>query len=193
MELSSWVEWCAVLGFALSLWNSVNDWRRRRVRIKLTGLEFYAMNGDRSGVYVFICGIASNPSTISASITEVSIKLDGTPYLHAERSEQVIMAVTSKPDRKHTEFTSTKLPINLPPYSAQEIVLLFHCKSVKLPPYIPLFPVGSHPEQESSVAKIPVRFRISTLSGTKRIRARASVCDYNDVMKRISKQNQMRA
>ena len=114
-DLKNWVDWCAVLGAALSIIQFMATILKSRVRISVSNAEFYPFSETSKGRYFFIRMVLTNMSSVPVGISQVTVIFPGGTEIRALRGEQIIMS-TKLRTRKGTycsEIENTHLPVNL--------------------------------------------------------------------------------
>ena len=133
MDITSWVDWCAVLGFGLSLALAIAELLRRRKRLAVSlAKAVFADEGDRLWCNLFLT--ITNQSSVAISINTVYLLTDENQKLTADDSNVPVFSQSIKSKGVNGEYSnlsaysdraSTKFPIFLQPYESRAILLSY--------------------------------------------------------------------
>lgn len=147
---SSWEGWCAVLGFALSLYLAIRDLFARRLALRISNASLYRLPSSETDLWFLLVANLSNLSSSPASVLGLNVRIPGIPACSALFGEHVVMGVTSTNLKTHqshrSELLNTPLPFNFAPLESREICAVFHLKCIQPPQWFLLHPADIHPE-----------------------------------------------
>lgn len=132
MDITSWVDWCAVLGFALSLCIAVLELARGRKHLTVDQAKVVFAEKE-----IFHCNFfftVTNRSSTAISINAIYLLTDNNRKLTADVSGAPIFSQSIKskgPDGEYSNLlaysdrTSTQFPVFLQPYESRAILLRY--------------------------------------------------------------------
>ena len=164
-----------ILGFVLSLILSLLEIRRRLRFLRLTDVKIVPMYNNNPDAYIYMVCTVSNPAFVQTAITSVSIRFPGLKALTALCDPMMIYNRRKNRSGDLTEFSSTPLPVNLPPRTSKRIVVMFNLSKSEIPPSLHLDPEYNRLKQQS----IRVRIDLASLSGSLPRYRQADVADYH--------------
>lgn len=193
---TTWVDWCGIFGFVLSLSLAFHEFLKQRVLLRISMAEYYAVTLTQDVCTASIRAILENHSSLPIGISGFLFSAEGL-HVNASLGEFVIAGSTirkEKPKITHREeIVSTPLPIILNPYEASEIRLVFRfpiaeTQSLSLPPW-----VYSPMERESNPPEFHrIKARLLTSRRSASVRFAVRVCAANSLMLELQHKNQIR-
>ena len=77
MYLETWVDWCGVLGFALSLSLAILEYVKHRTKLRVQTAEYYVIQCFQDRIIVFLRVLIENRSASSISISSAELAAEG--------------------------------------------------------------------------------------------------------------------
>lgn len=197
MNLESWSDWCGVLGFILSLALAIFECAKQRTKLRIQTGEYYVIQAFQDRIVVFLRAFVENRSFTPISISSATLSVEG---LRGEAllGEHVIAGSTLRSaERSHREeLLNTPLPVNLNPFEAAEIRLVFRLPvdETRLPS-LPAW-VRSRLEQESGPIPPdthPLRLDLATSRRPVSLRFSARVCAARSLIRELRWKNEIRS
>ena len=196
MYLETWVDWCGVLGFALSLSLAILEYVKHRTKLRVQTAEYYVIQCFQDRIIVFLRVLIENRSASSISISSAELAAEGLRG-DALLGEHVVIGSTlrSAKGSLREELLNTPLPVNLNPFEAAEMRIVFHLPvdETRLPslpawvcnrlePESDSVPHDMHPlELTLATSRLPVSLRFS-----------ARVCAIDALMRELQWKNKIR-
>lgn len=152
--LENWVDWCSVLGFALSVLLAIREIRKSMRRLDIQDAEVYAYNA-RGYVYCVLRFVLANRSLDPISIS--SVKLVSEDGYEAPTSRSPVWLLRPEDKDQFSGLRTNDFPISLQGMESAKIALLFPLRQsekelLPLPAVTPFrVPDGSNPKLEGSV------------------------------------------
>lgn len=197
MYLESWVDWCGVLGFALSLALAILEYVKQRTKLRIQTAEYYVIQCFQDRIVVFLRAYIENRSASSISMSSAVLAVEG---LRGEAllGEHVIVGSTLRGAKgsRREELLNTPLPVNLNPFEAAEIRLVFRLPvdETRLPS-LPAW-VRSRLEQGSEIVpsdSYPLELDLATSRRPVSLRFFARVCAAGSLMRELRWRNEIRS
>lgn len=122
MDITSWVDWCAVLGFGLSLALAIAELLRRRKRLAVSlAKAVFAGEGD---LWCNLFLTITNQSSVAISINTIYLRA-GKRRLPLDDSRVAAFSVTRQNSKSaaYSDRPPTRFPVFLQPYESRAILL----------------------------------------------------------------------
>lgn len=197
MDLGSWSDWCGVLGFILSLALAVFECIKQRTKLRIQTAEYYVIQDFQDRIVAFLRAFVENRSFAPISISSAALSVEG---LRGEAllGEHVIAGSTlrSAVSSHREELLNTPLPVNLNPFEAAEMRLVFRLPvDETLSPSLPAW-VRNRLEQGSDTVPpdlCPLKLDLATSRRPVSLRFSARVCAAGSLMRELQWKNEIRS
>jgi len=138
---TTWVDWCAVAGFVISVALTVREILKSRTSIALTDIRAYVYPAYqyRTGNFCVLRGIIQNRSLASVSVCSLAL-VDDIGKHHTSFIEPHLLFTSTRNwgDKRTTSAFTTAFPMNLSPYESRSVTILFYVEDKRIqPPWLP--------------------------------------------------------
>ena len=167
--------WLGVLGFVLSSLQAVFGIIRARKTIKIKRAKIVPMIHKVDRPYIYVVLTTINTSSAPKPIYDIKLSLFDRFILRSIHEPCVILQISSKAKGSRT-LCSTRLPVTLAPYSAEDIVVLFPMRSSKESERLHRTLQHNHRKPRS----VPAHFHVATLPRSLDYEITADLANYTD-------------
>lgn len=142
MDLSSWVDWCAVLGFVMSVLFAAYEFFKSRTKVALIDARAYVYHAyeyNGGNMCVLRCTI-QNRSLASVSVCSLALVDDeGKHHTAFIEPHLLFTSMRNWGDKRTTSAVTTAFPMNLSPYESRYATILFYVGDRRIqPPWLPM-------------------------------------------------------
>lgn len=197
MDITSWVDWCAVLGFGLSLSMAVVQWLRWRKNIAV--VQAKAVFVESASPICAVFATVANHSSAAISIHSVCLLADGKKLFPVEANIPIFSMTVrdratdgdSQKVKAYSDRPRTQFPLFLQPYESRAIALSFAApQSVRRPLRPAAARSRQRPAQNTSWAGC---FLLATSRGPVHARLHAQVVSPDAIFEQLDQECQAAA